>query len=81
VAQATNLVGFWGHWRYNRADPKLQSLLASTSYVGVWDDHEVLNVEGGGLQRPDVEFEPDGTLTAGIVSGIGEQVFELQLEP
>ena len=43
VAQATDLPGFWGHWRYNRADAKLQSLLASASYVGVWDDHEVLN--------------------------------------
>jgi alkaline phosphatase D len=42
-AQATNLAGFWGHWSYNRADPKLQSLLASAGYVGVWDDHEVLN--------------------------------------
>ena len=43
IAQATDLAGFWGHWRYNRADPKLQSLLATTGYVGVWDDHEVLN--------------------------------------
>ena len=42
-AQATDLAGFWAHWRYNRADPGLQSLLASTAYVGVWDDHEVVN--------------------------------------
>ncbi len=42
-AQATDLAGFWAHWRYNRSDPKLQSLLASSGYVGVWDDHEVLN--------------------------------------
>jgi alkaline phosphatase D len=42
-AQATDLPGFWAHWRYNRADPGLQALLASISYVGVWDDHEVLN--------------------------------------
>jgi alkaline phosphatase D len=38
-----DLPGFWAHWRYNRADPGLQHLLASTDYVGVWDDHEVVN--------------------------------------
>ena len=42
-AQATDLAGYWAHWRYNRADPTLRSLLASTGYVGVWDDHEVVN--------------------------------------
>jgi alkaline phosphatase D len=40
---ATDLAGFWAHWRYNRADGASQRLLASTSYVGVWDDHEVVN--------------------------------------
>jgi alkaline phosphatase D len=40
---ATDLAGFREHWRYNRADPASQRLLASTSYVGVWDDHEVVN--------------------------------------
>jgi alkaline phosphatase D len=40
---ATDLEGFWAHWRYNRADPASQRLLGSTSYVGVWDDHEVIN--------------------------------------
>ena len=40
---AVDLAGFWAHWRYNRADEASQRLLASTSYVGVWDDHEVLN--------------------------------------
>jgi alkaline phosphatase D len=40
---ATDLAGFWAHWRYNRADAASQRLLASTSYVGVWDDHEVVN--------------------------------------
>ena len=40
---ATNLAGFWAHWRYNRADAASQRLLASTNYVGVWDDHEVVN--------------------------------------
>jgi alkaline phosphatase D len=41
--QAADLEGFWAHWRYNRADANLQALLASASYVGVWDDHEVVN--------------------------------------
>jgi alkaline phosphatase D len=43
VGIATDTPGFWAHWRYNRADPASQALLASTSYVGVWDDHEVVN--------------------------------------
>jgi alkaline phosphatase D len=40
---ATDLAGFRAHWQYNRADPSSQRLLANTSYVGVWDDHEVIN--------------------------------------
>jgi alkaline phosphatase D len=40
---APDLATFWAHWRYNRADRASKRLLASTSYVGVWDDHEVVN--------------------------------------
>ena len=40
---AAELATFWEHWRYNRADLASQRLLASTGYVGVWDDHEVVN--------------------------------------
>jgi alkaline phosphatase D len=40
---AVDLDDFWAHWRYNRADNASQRLLAGTSYVGVWDDHEVVN--------------------------------------
>jgi len=40
---AVDLAGFWEHWRYNRADRASQRLLRSTSYIGVWDDHEVVN--------------------------------------
>jgi alkaline phosphatase D len=40
---AADLAAFWAHWRYNRGDAASQRLLASTSYVGVWDDHEVVN--------------------------------------
>jgi alkaline phosphatase D len=40
---AADLSAFWAHWRYNRADSASQRLLASTGYVGVWDDHEVVN--------------------------------------
>ncbi len=40
---AADLAAFWAHWRYNRADAASQRLLASTNYVGVWDDHEVVN--------------------------------------
>jgi alkaline phosphatase D len=40
---AADLAAFWAHWRYNRADAASQRLLATTNYVGVWDDHEVVN--------------------------------------
>jgi alkaline phosphatase D len=40
---AIDLPGFWAHWRYNRADTASRRLLGDTSYVGVWDDHEVIN--------------------------------------
>jgi alkaline phosphatase D len=40
---AADLAAYWAHWRYTRADAGLQRLLESTDYVGVWDDHEVVN--------------------------------------
>src|SRR5215217_7624772 len=40
---AADLPTFWAHWRYTRADPGLERLLSGTDYVGVWDDHEVVN--------------------------------------
>jgi alkaline phosphatase D len=40
---ATDLPGFWAHWRYNRDDPASKVLLRRVGYVGVWDDHEVVN--------------------------------------
>ena len=43
VGIAVDLPSFWAHWRYNRGDSASQRLLAGTSYVGVWDDHEVVN--------------------------------------
>ena len=64
---ATDLAGFWAHWRYNRADPASQRLLANTSYVGVWDDHEVINdfgpltdVGSGPPYPPDLHLLPIG---------------------
>jgi alkaline phosphatase D len=49
---ATDLSGFREHWRYNRADPALQRVLAGSSYVGVWDDHEVVNDFGPSTDAP-----------------------------
>jgi alkaline phosphatase D len=43
LAIATDLAGFRSHWRYSRADRASQELLRRTGYVGVWDDHEVVN--------------------------------------
>jgi alkaline phosphatase D len=40
---AADLPTYWKHWRYTRAAPKFQRLLQGTDYVGVWDDHEVVN--------------------------------------
>jgi alkaline phosphatase D len=40
---AADLATYWAHWRYNRADGASQRLLESTSYVGAWDDHEVVD--------------------------------------
>jgi alkaline phosphatase D len=48
---ASDLAGFWAHWRYNRGDPALQRLLAAAPYVGVWDDHEIVN-DAGPLHDP-----------------------------
>jgi alkaline phosphatase D len=43
---AADLDGFRAHWRYNRKDPGLRVLLATTPYVAVWDDHEIVNDAG-----------------------------------
>ena len=40
---ASDLQNFWAHWKYNREDAAYQKLLASTPYVAIWDDHEVVN--------------------------------------
>lgn len=38
--------GYWAHWRYNRADPGHQKLLAAAPMAAVWDDHEIQNDAG-----------------------------------
>lgn len=43
---ATDLDGFRAHWRYAREDPGFRALLATTPYVAVWDDHEIVNDAG-----------------------------------
>jgi alkaline phosphatase D len=43
---ALQLDGFRSYWRYNRADPPTQHLLARVPYCAVWDDHEVRNDSG-----------------------------------
>lgn len=35
------------HWKYNRADPYLQTFLSNTSFYSQSDDHEVINNYGG----------------------------------
>jgi alkaline phosphatase D len=40
---AADLGTYWAHWRYTRTDAGFERLLQETDYVGVWDDHEVVN--------------------------------------
>jgi alkaline phosphatase D len=72
AAQATDLPGFWAHYRYNREDPALRALLGSASYVGVWDDHEVLNDFG---PSSDTRATPPYDPTVHLLP-IGRQAFE-----
>jgi alkaline phosphatase D len=68
---ATDLAGYWAHWRYNRADAASRRLLADTSYIGVWDDHEVINDFG-----PRTDIGPTPPYTAGVhMLPIGRRAF------
>ena len=68
---ATDLAEFRGQWRYNRADPASQRLLGSTGYVGVWDDHEVINDFG-----PLTDIGPSPPYPAGVhMLPIGRRAF------
>jgi alkaline phosphatase D len=58
---AMDLAGYRAHWRYNRADAASRHLLARTSYVGVWDDHEVINDFG-----PLTDIGPSPPYPAGV---------------
>jgi len=40
---SADLANYWAHWKYNREDDAYRELLKSTSYVPIWDDHEVVN--------------------------------------
>jgi alkaline phosphatase D len=37
---------YFDHWRYNRADPRYQTFLATTPMYQTWDDHEIINDAG-----------------------------------
>ncbi len=56
---AADLPAWWAHWRYAREDPGQAELLARTSYVAVWDDHEVVN-DSGPLNPKSPELMPLG---------------------
>jgi alkaline phosphatase D len=38
-----DLESYRAHWRYTREDPAFARVLATTPYVAIWDDHEVVN--------------------------------------
>lgn len=68
---AADLATFWAHYRYVRADAKLERLLRGTDYVGVWDDHEVINDFG-----PSTDFGSGPPYTAGVhLMPLGLQAF------
>jgi alkaline phosphatase D len=54
---ARDRAGYWAHWRYNRADPGHQALLAAVPMAAVWDDHEIRNDAGPADDTP--PGEPD----------------------
>jgi alkaline phosphatase D len=42
----TDLASFRAHWRYTREDPAFARVLATTPYLAIWDDHEIVNDAG-----------------------------------
>ena len=54
---ARDRAGYWAHWKYNRADPGQQALLATAPMAPVWDDHEIRNDAGPSDDSP--PGEPD----------------------
>ena len=54
---ARDRAGYWAHWRYNRADPGHQAMLAAVSMSAVWDDHEICDDAGPAHDSP--RGEPD----------------------
>ncbi len=64
---ATDIAGYWAHWRYNREDLHHTNALAKAGYYPVWDDHEVVNDAGPQHDtrqqppyNPDVHLMPIG---------------------
>ena len=49
---ARDRAGYWAHWRYNRADPGQQAMLATVPMAAVWDDHEIRNDAGPADDSP-----------------------------
>jgi alkaline phosphatase D len=41
--QSFDMANYWAHWKYNREDAGLRTLLSSMGYYPIWDDHEVVN--------------------------------------
>jgi alkaline phosphatase D len=68
---AVDMASYWAHWRYTRADAGFQRLLEGTDYVGVWDDHEVVNDFG-----PLTDTRSNPPYTAGVhLMPIGLEAF------
>ena len=51
---------YLAHWRYNRADPHFQSLLAKVPIYVQWDDHEVINDFGAAWPTLTAAVEREG---------------------
>jgi alkaline phosphatase D len=65
---SARMLDFWAHWRYSREDPAFHALLATTPYVAVWDDHEVVN-----------DFGPHDDTRADAPYSAGEHLMPLGL--
>ncbi len=56
VGAATTKPEFWAHWKYAREDQAFRDFLATTPYLPVWDDHEV--IEGLGPLQDTRQSKP-----------------------
>lgn len=61
---ATDIQGYWAHWKYAREDLGYRDFLARVPVFPVWDDHEVVNDAG---PEHDTRSQPPYTADARLM--------------